>query len=111
MKWTEIPLVEYINQEEEMLTLYIYTKDKRILAFKDVCSDMTINDTSVYFSHILWDTVFDVVMLKEDFSYLEYRIERRKTAHEDIERFNKPKPFVDTIVEAMDDIGLSDELI
>ena len=122
MSFVEIPLAEYINVEEEMLTLYVYTKDKRILAFKDVVSNMTYSDGVLGFSHVLWEKVFDVVILKEDFSYIEYTVERRKTAHEDIdelnsflddeiERFNKPKPFVDTIVEAMDDMDLSEELL
>lgn len=122
MSFVEIPLAEYINVEEEMLSLYVHTKDKRVLAFKDIVSNMTYSDGTLGFSHVLWERVFDVVVLKEDFSHIEYTIDRRKTAHEEIdelnsflddeiERFNKPRTFVGTIVDAMDELDLSDELL
>lgn len=107
MSFVEIPLAEYINVEEEMLSLYVHTKDKRILAFKDVVSNMTYSDGTLCFSHVLWERVFDVVVLKEDFSHIEYTIDRRKTAHAEIDELNSflEEQFTET------KNNLTDELI
>jgi hypothetical protein len=114
MSFVEIPLAEYINTEEEILSLYVHTVDKRILAFKDVVSNMTYYHDHLSFSHVLWDKVFDVVVLKEDFSHIEYTVERRMTSQEEIDEINsfldeeierfKPKPFVDTIMDEYENL-------
>jgi len=36
MKWTEIPLLEYIDTYEMQCDVYVHTKDQRVIGLRDV---------------------------------------------------------------------------
>jgi hypothetical protein len=78
MKFSEIPLVEYIDIEEQCIDLYIHTKDKRMILVSDVQTDMFIDSFQVSVEHMMFDQRVSFVMMREDFSHLEYKVTDRQ---------------------------------
>jgi len=78
MKFSEIPLVEYIDIEEQRIDLYIYTKDKRMILVSDVQTDMFIDSFQVSVEHMMFDQKVSFIMMREDFSHLEYKVINRQ---------------------------------
>lgn len=72
MSYVEIPLIDYIDIDEEKTTLYVYTKDKRIIVLDDVCSNMSIDEWGVYVDHMLFGKRMTFAMAREDFCHVEY---------------------------------------
>jgi hypothetical protein len=88
VKFSEIPLVEYIDIEEQCIDLYIHTKDKRMILIPDVQTDMFIDSFQVSVEHMMFDQRVSFVMMREDFSHLEYKVsdrQRLKTVKEEID--------------------------
>ena len=88
MKFSEIPLVEYIDIEEQCIDLYIHTKDKRMIFVPDVQTDMFIDSFQVVVEHMMFDQKVSFIMMRKDFSHLEYRVSDRqksKTVKQEID--------------------------
>lgn len=79
MKHTHIPLLDYIDIDEEQCDLYVHTRDTRILVFKDVQSNVHIDDTGLYVDYLLFSSRMTAFVLREDFSHLEYKYSLRDT--------------------------------
>jgi len=77
VRFTEIPLLEYIDTGEEQCDLYIHTKDKRMLVFKDIQSDPHLDDTGFYVDYMFLSRRMSVFVPREDFSHMEYRYSAR----------------------------------
>jgi hypothetical protein len=73
MKFKEIPLIDYIDIEEEQCDLYVHTKDKRMLVFKDVQSNAHLNEVGFYVDFMFLSNRMTACIPREDFSYIEYR--------------------------------------
>jgi hypothetical protein len=72
MKFKEIPLLDYIDIEEEQCDVYVYTKDKRMLVFKDIQSNPHVDETGFYVDYIFLSRRMSVFVPREDFSHVEY---------------------------------------
>jgi hypothetical protein len=77
MKSTHIPLLDYIETEEEQCDVYVHTKDKRMLVFKDVQSDAHLDETGFYIDYMFLSRRMSVFVSREDFSHMEYRYSAR----------------------------------
>ena len=77
MKWSEIPLVDYIEIHEEQCDVYVHTKDKRMIVFKDVCSNGHLDEIGFYVDYMLLDRRMTGFVPREDFSHMEYRYTQR----------------------------------
>jgi len=89
MKFSEIPLVEYIDIEEQRIDLYIHTKDKRMILVSDVQTDMFIDSFQVVVEHMMFDQKVSFVMMREDFSHLEYKVTNRQVMGNKIKNIYK----------------------
>jgi hypothetical protein len=89
MKFSEIPLVEYIDIEEQRIDLYIYTKDKRMILVSDVQTDMFIDSFQVSVEHMMFDQRVSFIMMREDFSHLEYKVTNRQVMGNKIKHIYK----------------------
>lgn len=88
MNYTEFPLIDYINIDEEKTTLYVYTKDKRIIVLHDVCSNMSIDDMGIYVDHMVFGKRMTFMMVREDFSHVEYCVSPREDSKKDFDLLN-----------------------
>jgi hypothetical protein len=77
MKWSEIPLIDYIEVYEEQCDVYVHTKDKRIIVFKDVRSNADITEEGVYLEYNFFGQRMNVFITRDDFSHMEYRYSQR----------------------------------
>jgi len=77
MKSTHIPLLDYIEIEEEQCDVYVHTKDKRMLVFKDIQSNALLDDTGFYIDYMFLSRRMSVFVSREDFSHMEYRYSPR----------------------------------
>jgi hypothetical protein len=77
MKFTELPLIEYIDIDEQQIDLYIHTKDKRLIVVSDIQTDPYVDSQVVCVDHIWIGQRMSFMMLREDFSHLEYSIKDR----------------------------------
>jgi tRNA splicing endonuclease len=72
MKHTEIPLLDYIDIYDEQCDLYVHTKDKRVLVFKDVQSNGHLDETGFSVDYMFLTRRMTVFVSRDDFSHLEY---------------------------------------
>jgi hypothetical protein len=79
MRFTELPLIEYIDIDEQQIDLYIHTKDKRLILVSDIQTDPFVDIQVVCVDHIWSGIKTSFMMLREDFSHLEYVIKDRHT--------------------------------
>jgi hypothetical protein len=79
MSWTEIPLLEYIDTEEEQCDIHVHTKDKRILVFKDIQSNGHLDENGFYVDYMFFSIRMSVFVPREDFSHVEYMYSPRKS--------------------------------
>lgn len=77
MNYTELPLIDYIEPLDEKVTIYIYTKDKRIIVLEDVRSNMSLYSDGVHVHHMLFGKRMTFMMPREDFSHVEYYTQPR----------------------------------
>ena len=89
MKWSEIPLLDYIMLSEEQCDVYVHTKDKRIIVVKDVRTNGHLDDNGFYVDHNSFGLRFSFFLPREDFSHIEYRYTpRKKTTKEDFDELH-----------------------
>ena len=79
VKFTEIPLLDYIDIEEEQCDVYIHTKDKRMIVLKDIQSNGLLNDDGFYIDYMFLSRRMSVFVSREDFSHIEYWYSPRTT--------------------------------
>jgi hypothetical protein len=79
MKFTEIPLLDYIDTEEEQCDIHVHTKDKRILVFKDIQSNGHLDENGFYVDYMFFSIRMSVFVPREDFSHVEYRYFPRRS--------------------------------
>jgi hypothetical protein len=72
MKHSHIPLLDYTDIEEEQCHIYVHTKDKRMLVFKDIQSNPYIDEIGFYVDYIFLSRRMSVFIPREDFSHVEY---------------------------------------
>jgi len=72
MKSTHIPLLDYTDIEEEQCHIYVHTKDKRMLVFKDIQSNPYIDEIGFYVDYMFLSRRMSVFIPREDFSHVEY---------------------------------------
>jgi hypothetical protein len=102
MKFSEIPLVEYIDIEEQRVDLYIHTKDKRIIFVSDVQTDMFIDSFQVVVEHMMFSHKVSFVMMREDFSHLEYRVSDRQGIEDRPRRIYRDTQEADSVDDFID---------
>ena len=116
MKYIELPLIDYIEPLDEKVTIYIHTKDKRVIVLHDVRSNMSLDSDGVYVDHMLFGKRMTFMMPREDFSHVEYYISPREDSKKYFDELNS---FIDEQIEefnALDtptepDEGLFEDLI
>ena len=74
----EIPLLDYVDTHDEKVVVYIHTKDSRILAVRDVRSNLIIDKQVVYIDYMQWGKTMTLALPIEDFSHIEYCYEDRE---------------------------------
>jgi hypothetical protein len=79
MRFAELPLIEYIDIDEQQIDLYIHTKDKRIILVSDIQTNPFVDAHVVCVDHIWSGIKMSFMMMREDFSHLEYVIKDRYT--------------------------------
>jgi tRNA splicing endonuclease len=89
VKFTEIPLIDYIDIYDEQCDIYVHTKDKRMLVFKDVQSNGHLDDTGFSVDYIFLSKRMTAFISRDDFSHLEYCYSLRDNMTK--ESFNKLK--------------------
>lgn len=77
MNWTEIPLIEHIEVYDTQCSVYIHTKDRRVIVLHDVRSNGYCDDRGVFIDHVSLGLTFTVFISREDFSHVEYRYSPR----------------------------------
>jgi hypothetical protein len=78
VKYTSIPLIDYIDIEEEQCDVHIHTKDKRVLVFKDVRSNADITEEGLFLEYSFFGQRMNVFVARDDFSHMEYRYSQRE---------------------------------
>jgi len=97
MKWSEIPLIDYIMLSEEQCDVYVHTKDKRIIVVKDVRTNGHLDENGLYVDHNSFGLRFSFFLPREDFSHIEYRYTpREKTTKAD---FDELHSFIEEQIE------------
>lgn len=86
--YKEIPLIDYIDLEEEQVDIYLHTKDHRLIALKDVRSNVVFDDIYLTFDYIWYQENTTFVMLRDDFSCLDYRIVKRSVPPKNNDAFH-----------------------
>lgn len=114
MKYTELPLVDYIELLDEKVTVYIHTKDKRMIVLHDVCSNMSLDDMGIYVDHMVLGKRMTCMMPREDFSHVEYYISPRE--HITKKDFDELHSFIEEQIDPPDLLtepanDLTDDLI
>jgi hypothetical protein len=106
MKWSEIPLVDYIVLSEEQCDVYVHTKDQRVIGLKDVRTNAHLDDNGFYVDHLAMGLRLSFFLPREDFSHIEYRYSPR----EDVPReritkndFDELNSFVEEQIEEYND--------
>lgn len=74
----EIPLLDYVDTNDEKVMVYIHTKDKRTVAVHDVRSNLIIDKQVVYIDYMHWGRILTCAIPREDFSHIEYYYEDRQ---------------------------------
>jgi hypothetical protein len=77
MNKTYIALIDYIDTYEEECDVYVHTKDKRIIAVKDVRSEGMLDEAGFYVDHWYMGKRTSVFVPRDDFSHLEYIYKQR----------------------------------
>lgn len=114
MKWSQIPLVDYIVLSEEQCDVYVHTKDERVIGLQDVRTNAHLDDNGFYVDHLAMGLRFSFFLPREDFSHIEYRYSpRKKTIKDD---FDEMHSFVEEQFTPADsptepDEGLFEDLI
>jgi hypothetical protein len=88
MKFTHIPLLDFIEIEDEQCDVYVHTKDKRMIAFKDVRSDGHLDETGFYVDYFFLEKRMTAFVPREDFSHLEYFYTRKTITKKDFDELN-----------------------
>lgn len=89
MKWTEIPLIDYIVLSEEQCDVYVHTKDQRVIGVRDVRTNGHLDENGFYVDHNAFGLRFSFFLPREDFSHIEYRYTpRKKTTKDDFDELN-----------------------
>jgi len=89
MKWSEIPLAEYIDIYEQQCDVYVHTKDKRIIVFKDVRSNAHLDEIGFYVDYYFLGKPMTAFVPREDFSHMEYRyVPRERITKRDFDELN-----------------------
>ena len=78
MNFTEIVILDYIDEWEQEVTVYVHTKDKRMLAVHDVVSNPTISNNVLYIAFMQWGKEMTFALPKDDFSHLEFYYKSRQ---------------------------------
>lgn len=78
MKFTHIPILEYINTEQQV-DIHIHTKDKRMILLSDIQTNPYIDSQIVSIDHCVFGRQISFVLLREDFSHLEYIVKSKKS--------------------------------
>ena len=84
----DLPLIDYIEPLDEKVTIYIHTKDKRMIVLGDVCSNMSLDDMGVYVDHMLFGKRMTCMIPREDFSHVEYYVSPRENSKKDFDDIN-----------------------
>jgi hypothetical protein len=108
MKWSEIPLIDYIEIYEERCDLYVHTKDKRIIVFKDVQTNAHLNETGLFVDYMSLDRVATGFVPRDDVSHLEYMYSQRPNMDTGIDTLVSQCPPV-SLIKPLND--LTDDLI
>ena len=95
MKYTHIPLLDYIDIEEEQCDIHVHTKDKRILVFKDIQSNGHLDENGLYVDYMFFSRRMSVFVPREDFSHVEYMYSPRNTVS---------KKYIDSNAPLVDDL-------
>jgi hypothetical protein len=72
MNFTEIVILDYIDEWEQEAHVHVYTKDKRILAVHNIASNPTIDSNTVCIDFMQFGKRMTFAMPREDFSHIEY---------------------------------------
>jgi hypothetical protein len=72
MNFSEIVILDYIDEWEQEAHVHVYTKDKRVLAVHKVVSNPIIDSNTVYIDFMQWGKRMTFAMPREDFSHIEY---------------------------------------
>ena len=88
MSYVEIPVVDYVDINEEQVHVFIHTKDQRVLGLRDAVSNLIISDGVVYIEHMALGQQFIFSMSKDDFSHIEYYYSKRPDSQKDFDDLN-----------------------
>ena len=89
MKWSEISLIEYIDTYEMQCDVYVHTKDKRMLVFKDVRTNAHLDEVGFYIDYHFLESDMTAFVPREDFSHMEYRyVPRERITKRDFDELN-----------------------
>lgn len=83
MKWSELPLLDYIDIYEQRIDVYIHTKDKRMILVEDIQTNVYIDEVMLSVEHVWLGQTLNFMMMRDDFSYLEYRVSQRNIPKND----------------------------
>ena len=72
MNFIEIVILDYIDEWEQEVTVYVHTKDKRLLAVHDVVSNPTLDTNTLHMEYMQYGKRMNFVLPREDFSHIEY---------------------------------------
>jgi len=109
MKWSEIPLIDYIMLSEEQCDVYVHTKDQRVIGLKDVRTNAHLDDNGFYVDHLAMGLRFSFFLPREDFSHIEYRYSpRERTTKED---FDEMHSFVEEQFTPAESLTEPDEVL
>ena len=102
MSFTKIVILDYIDTWEQEAVVYVHTKDKRMLAVHDVASNPTLDTHAIYIDFMQWGKRMTFVMLREDFSHVEYYYKDRPKpiTKKDFDELNL---FIDDQIEDFND--------